>query len=309
MPKGLPWFRLYSEFAFDPKIQTMDETFQRRFVILMCLKCNGDIPGLTDETASCALRISPDDILKTKKLFIDMGLILENYEIVKWSERQYRSDSSTERVHKFRSKKSETLQKRKCNGNVTAPSVSVSKYVSLFDSFWKEYPKKVNKGQAEKTWNKIKPDKGLVGKMIAALSWQKNRTSWVKDDGEFIPHASTWLNARGWEDERKESNPHHKSFGGYVHVERPEPDHTDPVEKFLSNFPESLLPIKKEFEESVIGNDDFKKAFDDKLIELFADDEILNSKVALHLKQHPKSDERLYRKNYLYGKYGIPEMG
>jgi len=204
MPKGLPWFRLYAEFAFDPKIQSLPETLQRRFVILMCLKCNGNIPGLDNETAACAMRISPDELQITKKKFIEIGLISDDYEITKWSERQYSSDSSTNRVHKFRNKKSETFQKRFRNRNVTPLSVSVSesKSVSLFASFWKEYPKKANKGQAEKTWNKIKPNKELVDKMIVALSWQKKRKAWTKDNGEFCPHPSTWLNAKGWEDEK-----------------------------------------------------------------------------------------------------------
>jgi hypothetical protein len=187
MPKGLPWFRLYSEFAFDPKIQTMSETFQRRFVMIMCLKCNGDIPGLTDETASCALRISPDELLKTKKLFIDMGLILEDYEIVKWSERQYRSDSSTDRVHKFRNKKRETLQKRKCNGNVTAPSVSVS--VSKSVSFIKPNIEELREYIKEKSYN-INPEKFMAyyesnGWMVGKnkmKSWKAALVTWSHSD-------------------------------------------------------------------------------------------------------------------------------
>jgi len=134
MPKGLPWFRMYAEFAFDPKIQSMGETLQRRYAMFLCLKCNGDIPGLTDETAACALRISLNDLLETKKMLISIGLICENFEINNWDKRQYRSDSSTDRVKKFRGKKlggkRETLQKRYRNRNVTPLSVSVSESVS-----------------------------------------------------------------------------------------------------------------------------------------------------------------------------------
>ena len=38
-----PWFRLYSEFATDPKVQMMSESYQRRFIMLLCIRCNGDV--------------------------------------------------------------------------------------------------------------------------------------------------------------------------------------------------------------------------------------------------------------------------
>jgi hypothetical protein len=126
MPKGLPWFRLYSEFAFDPKMQTISETLQRRYIMLLCLKCHGNLLELNDIQLSGALRISIEELHKTHDELLSIGVISENYDISKWSERQYISDSSTNRVHKYRSKKRETLLKRKCNGNVTASSVSVS---------------------------------------------------------------------------------------------------------------------------------------------------------------------------------------
>ncbi|GAH78620.1 unnamed protein product, partial [marine sediment metagenome] len=39
----MKWLRLYYEFATDPKIQSMDETLQRRYIMLLCLKGNGDL--------------------------------------------------------------------------------------------------------------------------------------------------------------------------------------------------------------------------------------------------------------------------
>jgi hypothetical protein len=140
-------------------------------------------------------------------MLISIGLICENFEINNWDKRQYRSDSSTPRVKLFRSKKlnkkGETLQKRYRNGNVTALSVSVSESISnMFLSFWKEYPRKVNKKNAEKAFYKINPDKELFEKIMVALKWQ--RQAWR--DPKFTPHAATWLNGNRWEDE-KESAP------------------------------------------------------------------------------------------------------
>ena len=70
----------------------------------------------------------------------------------------------------------------------------------LFDEFWKEYPRKVSKGQAETTFKKIKPSEELVKTMILKVR-ELVKTNWAKRDKDKIPHASTWLNAKGWLDE------------------------------------------------------------------------------------------------------------
>lgn len=73
---------------------------------------------------------------------------------------------------------------------------------SAFEAFWTAYPKKVSKGQAEKAFAKLNPDDSLQAKLLESLSAAKRRPDWIKDGGQFIPHASTWLNAKGWEDEQ-----------------------------------------------------------------------------------------------------------
>lgn len=68
-----------------------------------------------------------------------------------------------------------------------------------FDVFWKVYPKKVSKADALKAWKKI--DVGLLEKIMVALSAHRCCEQWVKDNGQFIPNAATWLNKQKWEDE------------------------------------------------------------------------------------------------------------
>lgn len=70
-----------------------------------------------------------------------------------------------------------------------------------FESFWKEYPRKIGKGAAEKAWKKIKPSKETVEAILTAVSVQKKSDQWQKDGGQFIPHPATWLNQKRWEDE------------------------------------------------------------------------------------------------------------
>jgi hypothetical protein len=70
-----------------------------------------------------------------------------------------------------------------------------------FDTFWKEYPRKVSKQQAVKAWRSINPDHTLLTTMLQALEKQKRSEQWQKDNGKFIPHPATWLNGKRWEDE------------------------------------------------------------------------------------------------------------
>jgi hypothetical protein len=70
-----------------------------------------------------------------------------------------------------------------------------------FDEFWKAYPKKVGKEAARKVWMKVKPDKALFIKMLEAVETAKKSKQWQKDNGQYIPNPSTWLNQGRWDDE------------------------------------------------------------------------------------------------------------
>jgi hypothetical protein len=88
--------------------------------------------------------------------------------------------------------------KRKCS--------SKSKpHTEGFADFWEAYPKKVAKPVALKAWTKLAPDADLRAEMLAALERHKQSKDWTKDEGQYIPHAATWLNQRRWEDELEPS--------------------------------------------------------------------------------------------------------
>jgi Winged helix-turn-helix DNA-binding len=69
-----------------------------------------------------------------------------------------------------------------------------------FDSFWGAYPRKVGKAAARKAWDgalkRASVDEVLMGASRVITLWQK-----YGYEQQFIPHASTWLNRDGWEDE------------------------------------------------------------------------------------------------------------
>ena len=116
-----PWFRLYSEFAHDPKIQMLSEAMQRRYVMLMCLRCSEVLETLHETEIAFQLRLSTEELEQTKQLFISKNFIDKHWNLLNWDKRQFVSDSSTMRVAKHRSKKKqvsnvvETLQKRPSN--------------------------------------------------------------------------------------------------------------------------------------------------------------------------------------------------
>jgi len=70
-----------------------------------------------------------------------------------------------------------------------------------FDIFWKAYPKKKSKGDAEKAFAKVNPNEQLLATMLATIERAKKSEGWLKDNGQFIPYPATWLNHKCWEDE------------------------------------------------------------------------------------------------------------
>jgi len=71
----------------------------------------------------------------------------------------------------------------------------------LFDKFWSIYPKKVKKQDSFKWFEKNKPSEELVNLMIEQLKRLKDTKQWKENNGQFIPYPTSWLNAKGWEDE------------------------------------------------------------------------------------------------------------
>ena len=67
-----------------------------------------------------------------------------------------------------------------------------------FEVFWKAYPRNEGKQKAKTAF--LKTDVPLEV-LLEAIEEQKKSAQWSKNNGEFIPHASTWLNGRRWEDE------------------------------------------------------------------------------------------------------------
>jgi hypothetical protein len=151
-----PWFRLYSEFAHDPKIQMLSEAMQRRYVMLMCLRCSETLETLHETEIAFQLRLSEAELIETKQLFISKNFIDKHWNLLNWDKRQFVSDSSTKRVRKHRDNKKqqsndgETLQKRSSNAIDTDTDTDteqiqkkkatiVATPIGVSDSVWQEF--------------------------------------------------------------------------------------------------------------------------------------------------------------------------
>lgn len=104
------------------------------------------------------------------------------------------------------SSSSSSLLKNKSTSTKRAPGDVLNGHRSGFELFWSQYPKKRNKGAAEKAWVRLEPDDVLLGTMLSKLEQAGQTDDWKKERGQFIPYPASWLNAKGWEDEYQTAN-------------------------------------------------------------------------------------------------------
>lgn len=67
-----------------------------------------------------------------------------------------------------------------------------------FEAWWKHYPRKIAKGQAEKAFRTARKIADLETLIAAVLAYSK---SVADKDATFIAYGSTWLNGKRWLDE------------------------------------------------------------------------------------------------------------
>lgn len=152
--------------------------------------------------------------------------------------------TSAERVRKHRELKAQKQKALQCNASVTNSNIEIEKEKELekeeeleeekekkeakppmalppqanitdadiityeeqaFNVFWAEYPKKVNKKGCLKSFIKIKNLKEEMPLIMASLERFKKSKDWLKDNGQFIPYPTTFINQERWKDEQEET--------------------------------------------------------------------------------------------------------
>jgi hypothetical protein len=122
----MQWFRFYSEALDDPKVQRLPGDLFKAWVNLLCLANEqderGTLPGVDD--IAFRLRLDHQRARDALSGLRRAGLLEHNadtdeYRIHAWDKRQFASDTSTDRVRKFREKRRETADETERNASET----------------------------------------------------------------------------------------------------------------------------------------------------------------------------------------------
>tara|TARA_R110000868_G_C10970396_1_gene769740 strand:+ start:10836 stop:11522 length:687 start_codon:yes stop_codon:yes gene_type:complete len=85
--------------------------------------------------------------------------------------------------------------------------IEENRYTLEYENFWAEYPEKKGKGKAYESWKKLNKNTQVL--CLLAIKNQVLNNHFRNLKGEnYIPHPTTWLNQRRWEDEVKEIKQH-----------------------------------------------------------------------------------------------------
>ena len=71
-------------------------------------------------------------------------------------------------------------------------------YSDDFELFWHEYPNHNSGKKKAYTAFKRALKKVSLAELLKSLDEHKKSSQWTKDGGEYIPHATTWLNGERW---------------------------------------------------------------------------------------------------------------
>lgn len=110
------WFRFYDDAINDPKILKLPEATRWSWVALLCIasKNDGKLPAIDD--IALMLRTTPAKAAATIAALVQATLldrVGDGYAPHNWDARQFKSDTSNERVKRYRN------GKRNVTGNVT----------------------------------------------------------------------------------------------------------------------------------------------------------------------------------------------
>ena len=221
------WIKIYVDKWLEGTISEESISVRGVWVSLLALAGNGkygdsgyimalDGVGFNDKQLAAMLKISLNLWVATKKQLKKTGRIIEQppktpskkneqpplvLAIANWNKYQ----SEYERTSKYRSNATTNtttngtaIEDRGKRIEDRKKKVYVQK---LFDTFWVEYPKKVNKKKALVAFQQLNMNNGLLDAMIEAVKAQRQSPDWLKDNGQYIPHPTSWLNNHRWEDE------------------------------------------------------------------------------------------------------------
>jgi len=115
--------------------------------------------------------------------------------IINWE--KYQSEYLRQKT--YRKVTTKTTSRLPVEGEVEEEGEGEVTPTAQFGVFWDLYPRKVGKAKATTLWRKLKSEEELDA--IRGLKLWKQTEQWQREDGKYIPYASTFLAQRRWEDE------------------------------------------------------------------------------------------------------------
>lgn len=116
----LPWLRLYVGIVDNAKLRLLPKIYRWYYVAILCLEQEGLLnssSNLLTRKIAVKLEVEVSELIDIKQKLIEVELIDDDWHPIGWNERQFKSDSSTERTRKYRENKK---KKKQCDGNETS---------------------------------------------------------------------------------------------------------------------------------------------------------------------------------------------
>ncbi len=179
-----PWIKLYIKILNDYAVDQLPDAGKWHFCAIMLLASREE-NILPYDPAYIARQIGA-----TAKVDLDVMIELG---LLSYSETE--TETETEGASAMLA---DTTRKQDASKNKRKGRKDVEAWFNEY--FWKEYPRHEGKVKARGKLLQLMPDAELQIKIMAGLRKYKQTAQWLEDT-KFIPHATTWINAKRWEDD------------------------------------------------------------------------------------------------------------
>jgi hypothetical protein len=195
-----PWIKLHRRLLDDREFFNLDGACVKTLVLLWILAAettDGHLPAIED----IAFRLRIDSKLLASQISQLNHWIIVDASVMLADCLHDASDMHTNAIPE-----TETETETETENRVTrARAHDVVDHE--FDTFWKTYPKKSGKKAALKAFQKArKSGMPSIDGVVAAIEQQRSCDQWKRDNGQYIPNPTTWLNQGRWDDELKEGH-------------------------------------------------------------------------------------------------------
>ena len=119
-------------------------------------------------------------------------------KVINWSIYQQTENENDQQIDQ------EVTSKRPASDHKTRSREVKNKEITYsveFELFWKTYPKRTGKIKALEAWNKYNGSRPPIEIIIRKIEELKKTDQWSRDNGQYIPNPSTWINQGRWDDE------------------------------------------------------------------------------------------------------------